>query len=924
MKPIGQTFFVNEPISGAPGVFITKVDIYFKKVSQIAGIELQIRLTENGVPTPNILPFASKILFPTDVNPPVASDNASIATIFEFDTPVFVQSGVSYALVLVPLGGNPDYQIWTAEIGQNDVLTNSPIYTNNDTGDLFLSSNDKSWTPVITEDWKFKIYIANFTSTSGTAVFTTPNEEYIKINNILGYFRKGDIVFPSNGDFNIAVLNVSSNTGFIDGNFVFQSNGTSNVATGYVYGSNSTSIKLSNTTGLFSTSYEIKSNNTSTNATVISVSQNAFATILSNSFNVPDSSIFNINDIIYITSNSGVTSDIVKITGITNSTTVNFSNVYYNTSAYSTFTDLNCIYGKIKYNGTLYGRTSVVDYIASSVDDTNALLDSSTTTTTNNFVNAIGNKLIGIFGKGSAILTSVENFNYNQISPNIVSIAPANTNIKWYFDGIKNNNNYDRDNNPIVIIPGTSNEMNDFERVMMSRSNELKSTGMYPVGRIGERSLNVISDLTTNNNKISPSIDTMNKLVHLTSNLIVPENQLNGYNINLTDSNGVFEIGDTVSQGSAVAIVRYSNTSFIRVTDVGFGPMQANNTTIVKSNNNNVNAIISSINYFSDVYENNNPSAPRYISKDIYLATGQEAEDMLIMITAYMPLGSNIPLYCKFKNNEDNRNLKDIEWTRLAVVTNISSSKSNRDDLIEYKYYVPKSVNIISENVLCPPTSLTYSITANSSGFSNTNNVILLTSADTKLSLQDKIYYSVPSGNTAIEGLTGNTYYYVSFVNSTSFAVSETYNGSNVDITDLRTTNPGESHTITPISDVITLPAPYSTSELFVGRKLYFNDNLNNNFNTRSVKSIINATSFTVNKKLSFVSSNVSIGSLDYSQTLNSAFLYDGNDNIIRYTTDNDLYFDTYSQFTIKIVLVSNSSIYIPTVSDIRALAIQA
>ena len=172
--------------------------------------------------------------------------------------------------------------------------------------------------------------------------------------------------------------------------------------------------------------------------------------------------------------------------------------------------------------------------------------------------------------------------------------------------------------------------------------------------------------------------------------------------------------------------------------------------------------------------------------------------------------------------------------------------------------------------------------------------------------------------------MTGNTYYYVSFVNSTSFAVSETYNGSNVDITDLRTTNPGESHTITPISDVITLPAPYSTSELFVGRKLYFNDNLNNNFNTRSVKSIINATSFTVNKKLSFVSSNVSIGSLDYSQTLNSAFLYDGNDNIIRYTTDNDLYFDTYSQFTIKIVLVSNSSIYIPTVSDIRALAIQA
>ena len=66
MKPIGQTFYVNQPGNGIPGVFVTKVDLYFKKVSSIYGIELQIRTTDNGVPTVERLPFASKFLFPTD------------------------------------------------------------------------------------------------------------------------------------------------------------------------------------------------------------------------------------------------------------------------------------------------------------------------------------------------------------------------------------------------------------------------------------------------------------------------------------------------------------------------------------------------------------------------------------------------------------------------------------------------------------------------------------------------------------------------------------------------------------------------------------------------------------------------------------------------------------------------------------------
>lgn len=88
-------------------------------------------------------------------------------------------------------------------------------------------------------------------------------------------------------------------------------------------------------------------------------------------------------------------------------------------------------------------------------------------------------------------------------------------------------------------------------------------------------------------------------------------------------------------------------------------------------------------------------------------------------------------------------------------------------------------------------------ITANSTGFSNTNNVLLISTANSKFQATDRLYYGVPSGNTPIAPLTGNTYYYVSFANTTAIALSLTSDGANIDLTDARTTNPGETHTVT-------------------------------------------------------------------------------------------------------------------------------
>jgi hypothetical protein len=60
----------------------------------------------------------------------------------------------------------------------------------------------------------------------------------------------------------------------------------------------------------------------------------------------------------------------------------------------------------------------------------------------------------------------------------------------------------------------------------------------------------------------------------------------------------------------------------------------------------------------------------------------------------------------------------------------------------------------------------------------------------------DRLYYSVPTGNTPIAPLTGNAFYFVTFANTTTIKIATTSGGANIDITDARVTNPGETHTI--------------------------------------------------------------------------------------------------------------------------------
>ena len=86
-------------------------------------------------------------------------------------------------------------------------------------------------------------------------------------------------------------------------------------------------------------------------------------------------------------------------------------------------------------------------------------------------------------------------------------------------------------------------------------------------------------------------------------------------------------------------------------------------------------------------------------------------------------------------------------------------------------------------------------IIANTTYVNNTSYSIMLESASSIYKLNDPVYYSVPSGNTAITGLTGNTTYYIKTSNDSAITLSSTAGGTLLNIT--AGTSNGETHSLT-------------------------------------------------------------------------------------------------------------------------------
>ena len=102
--PLAQTFMVTAP----SGMFVTKVECYFKTKDTAIPVQLQIRPVVNGAPSSDhIVPGSTvfvnpnSVQVPADFSPETQQKALLAPTTFEFTEPVFLNGDTEYCIVLL-------------------------------------------------------------------------------------------------------------------------------------------------------------------------------------------------------------------------------------------------------------------------------------------------------------------------------------------------------------------------------------------------------------------------------------------------------------------------------------------------------------------------------------------------------------------------------------------------------------------------------------------------------------------------------------------------------------------------------------------------------------------------------------------------------------------------------------------------------
>ena len=162
-NPIAQSFYVED----ATGIYVTKIEIYFKSRDTVAPVCLQLRPMVNGFPsTSEIIPQSTVYVNANNVN---TSVDATVSTVFEFEEPVFLKGLHDFAFVLITNSIN--YQIYIAQIDEFEVGTTAGRVARNPAlGNVYYSANGGSFTAAQDQDLSFKIHRAEFNIAGGGLV----------------------------------------------------------------------------------------------------------------------------------------------------------------------------------------------------------------------------------------------------------------------------------------------------------------------------------------------------------------------------------------------------------------------------------------------------------------------------------------------------------------------------------------------------------------------------------------------------------------------------------------------------------------------------------------------------------------------------------------------------------------------------------
>jgi len=222
--PVAQSFFVD-PSTFSDGFFLTSIDLYFSSVptgdpdDANLGVNVKIREMINGFPSAfSVGTSESSYRKSTQIN---VSNDATVATTFTFQNPVYLTPGAEYCFTMEPDGNDEDFAIWVAELGEIDITDptlETVIPAAYGAGVLFTSGNNRTWSARQNLDVKFRIKCAVFdTTTTNQALFT---------NKSLTVARPYDAFQPLFSDLILPGTNIKYEVKTSDSSFAVDENFT--------------------------------------------------------------------------------------------------------------------------------------------------------------------------------------------------------------------------------------------------------------------------------------------------------------------------------------------------------------------------------------------------------------------------------------------------------------------------------------------------------------------------------------------------------------------------------------------------------------------------------------------------------------------------------------------------------------------------
>ena len=169
--PLAQTFLVS-PVNYPQGIFLSKARFCFNSADSSQPITLQVRPATNGYPSSSVVyPYSTVTLTPDKVKTTSSPDldDSTKYTEFTFDAPLYLQPG-EHSFVL--LSNSNKYEVYVAEIGKLDLVSQRQISEQPYGGSLFLSQNGSTWTADQNSDMMFRLFRYTFSTTPITAYFT--------------------------------------------------------------------------------------------------------------------------------------------------------------------------------------------------------------------------------------------------------------------------------------------------------------------------------------------------------------------------------------------------------------------------------------------------------------------------------------------------------------------------------------------------------------------------------------------------------------------------------------------------------------------------------------------------------------------------------------------------------------------------------